>query len=108
MSKPPAFGLYGQKIPSELQADARASLAFVRMGRAEHDPGVRGIAKTPEVVTAWNITGEGRRELETAAVDVAHLDAAVSGPCRLAQTSASIILKSVREHQPTLPVPRNP
>ena len=108
MTKPPAFELCGQNMRSELQSDASAKRAFVRVVRAERDRMLRRIAKVPAVVTARNITGKGRRELETAAADVVHLDAAVRGPGRLAQTSASIILESVPEYPPTLPLPRNP
>jgi Lrp/AsnC family leucine-responsive transcriptional regulator len=41
--------------------------------------------------------------LEIAVVDVEHLDAVVSQLCLLAETSTSIILKTLRQHQVMLP-----
>jgi Lrp/AsnC family leucine-responsive transcriptional regulator len=61
------------------------------------------IQATPEVVTAYNVTGEDSWVLEIAVVDVAHLDAVVSRFCLLAETSTSIILKATLEHQSMLP-----
>ncbi len=45
------------------------------------------IAKTPEVVTAFNITGEDRWMLEIAVVDVEHPEEVVSRYCAPAVTS---------------------
>lgn len=77
--------------------------ALVRVGRADYARMVRLIAQTPEIVNAWNITGEDSWALEIAVVDVAHLDAVVSQMCLLAETSTSIILKTLRQHQVMLP-----
>ena len=63
----------------------------------------RLIGETPEIVNAWNVTGEDSWVLEIAVVDVAHLDAVVSQLCLLAETSTSIILKTLRQHQVMLP-----
>ncbi len=79
--------------------------ALVRVGRVEYARMERLIAERAEVVNAWNITGEDSWILEIAVVDVAHLDAVVSQLCLLAETSTSIILKTVREHQVMLPPP---
>ncbi len=77
--------------------------AIMRVGRCESGRIERIIAKTPEVVTAYNITGEDTWMLEIAVVDVTHLDAVVSKFCALAVTSTSIILKALREHHPLVP-----
>ena len=77
--------------------------ALVRVGRSEFARIVQLIDETPEVVNAWNITGEDSWALEIAVTDVAHLDAVVSKLCLLAETSTSIILKTLREHQVMLP-----
>ena len=73
--------------------------AIVRVGRTDAARMGKAVAQTPEVVNAWNVTGEDSWILEIAVIDVAHLDAVVSRFCLLAETSTSIILKSLREHQ---------
>ena len=77
--------------------------ALVRVGRTDYARMMRLIGATPEVVNAWNVTGEDSWVLEIAVVDVAHLDSVVSELCLLAETSTSIILKTLREHQVMLP-----
>jgi Lrp/AsnC family leucine-responsive transcriptional regulator len=77
--------------------------AVIRVGRAEYARIVRLIGETPEVVTAYNVTGEDSWVLEIAVVDVAHLDTVVSRFCELSETSTSIILKVTRDHQPLAP-----
>jgi Lrp/AsnC family transcriptional regulator, leucine-responsive regulatory protein len=77
--------------------------AIVRVGRAEHARMVKLVARLPEVVNAWNVTGEDSWIIEIAVTDVAHLDAVVSQLCLLAETSTCIILKTLRQHQPMLP-----
>ena len=79
--------------------------ALVRVGRVEYARMERLIGERAEVVNAWNITGEDSWLLEIAVTDVAHLDAVVSQMCLLAETSTSIILKTVREHHVMLPPP---
>jgi Lrp/AsnC family leucine-responsive transcriptional regulator len=77
--------------------------AIMRVGRAEYARVVKLIQETPEVVNAYNVTGEDSWILEIAVIDVAHLDAVVTKFCLLAETSTSIILNAVRQHQPMLP-----
>jgi Lrp/AsnC family leucine-responsive transcriptional regulator len=77
--------------------------ALVRVGRTEYARMLALVASLPEVVNAWNVTGEDSWVLEIAVVDVANLDAVVSQMCLLAETSTSIILKTAREHQVMLP-----
>lgn len=79
--------------------------ALVRVGRVEYARMERLIGERAEIVNAWNITGEDSWLLEIAVTDVAHLDAVVSQMCLLAETSTSIILKTVREHHVMLPPP---
>jgi Lrp/AsnC family transcriptional regulator, leucine-responsive regulatory protein len=81
--------------------------ALVRVGRTDYARMVRLIGVTPEIVNVWNVTGEDSWVLEIAVVDVAHLDSVVSELCLLAETSTSIILKTLREHQVMLPPRRS-
>ena len=93
----------GYRATVNLAALGYGIRALVRVGRTEYPGMVHLVGTLPEVVNAWNITGEDSWLLEIAVTDVAHLDAVVSQLCNLAETSTSIILKSVREHQVMLP-----
>ena len=77
--------------------------AVIRVGRCDYARIVKLIQQTPECVNAHNVTGEDSWVLEIAVIDVAHLDSVVSRFCLMTDTATSIILKSVREHQPMLP-----
>lgn len=77
--------------------------AMMRVGRAEYARVVELVRETPEVVNAYNVTGEDSWILEIAVVDVAHLDAVVTKFCLLTETSTSIILNAAREHRTMLP-----
>lgn len=81
--------------------------ALVRVGRAEYARVVKLIESTPEVLNAFNVTGEDSWILEIAVIDVSHLDAVVSGFCLLTQTSTCIVLNAAREHAPLLPARRD-
>jgi Lrp/AsnC family leucine-responsive transcriptional regulator len=96
----------GYRATVNLAALGYGIRALVRVGRSDYARMVNLIGNAPEVVNAWNITGEDSWLLEIAVTDVAHLDAVVSQMCLLAETSTSIILKSVREHQVMLPAQR--
>ena len=93
----------GYRATVNLAALGYAIRALVRVGRADYARIVQLLQGMPEVVNAWNITGEDSWLLEIAVTDVAHLDGVVSQLCELAETSTSIILKSVRQHQVMLP-----
>ncbi len=93
----------GYRATVNLAALGYGIRALVRVGRIEYARIVKLIGDTPEIVNAWNITGEDSWVLEIAVVDVAHLDAVVSALCLLSETSTSIILKTLREHQVMLP-----
>ena len=93
----------GYRATVNLAALGYGIRALVRVGRIEYARIVKLIGETPEIVNAWNITGEDSWVLEIAVVDVAHLDAVVSALCLLSETSTSIILKTLREHQVMLP-----
>jgi len=80
--------------------------AVVRVGRAEYARLVKLVQQTPEVVNAYNVTGEDSWVLEIAVINVAHLDAVISRFCLLTETSTAIILNVVREHQPMPPARR--
>jgi Lrp/AsnC family transcriptional regulator, leucine-responsive regulatory protein len=77
--------------------------AVVRVGRTEYERMVKLIGQTPEVVNAYNVTGEDSWMLEIAVIDVPHLDAVVTRFCLLTETSTAIILNVAREHQTMLP-----
>ena len=80
--------------------------ALVRVGRAEYARVVKLIEQTPEVVNAWNVTGEDSWTLEIAVIDVEHLDAVVTKFCILTETSTSIVLNAPRENAVVLPARR--
>jgi Lrp/AsnC family transcriptional regulator, leucine-responsive regulatory protein len=77
--------------------------ALLRAGRIDHEDMLRLIARTPEVVNAFNVTGEDSWVLEVAVTDVAHLDTVITQFCLLGETATSIILKTPRQHQVMLP-----
>lgn len=93
----------GYRATVNLAALGYGIRALVRVGRTDYARMVSLIQGAPEVVNAWNVTGEDSWLLEIAVTDVAHLDAVVSQMCLLAETSTSIILKTLREHQVMLP-----
>ena len=93
----------GYRATVDLGALGYGIRAFVRVGRTDYARMIKLIGDTPEIVNAHNITGEDSWLLEIAVVDVRHLDAVVSQLCLLAETSTSIILKTLREHQVMLP-----
>jgi Lrp/AsnC family transcriptional regulator, leucine-responsive regulatory protein len=78
--------------------------AFVRVGRADYATVVKRVEQSPEVINAFNVTGEDSWILEIAVQDVPHLDEVVSKFCLLTETSTCIILNSAREHHPLQPV----
>src|SRR3954468_10898970 len=80
--------------------------AMVRVGRAEYARVVKLIEQTPEVLNAWNVTGEDSWIFEIAVIDVEHLDAVVTKFCILTETSTSIVLNAARENASVLPARR--
>jgi Lrp/AsnC family leucine-responsive transcriptional regulator len=80
--------------------------AIMRVGRVEYARVVKLIEQTPEVVNAWNVTGEDSWILEIAVIDVEHLDAVVTKFCILTETSTSIVLNAPRENAVVLPARR--
>ena len=82
--------------------------ALVRVGRADYVRMSQLVDSLAEVVNAWNVTGEDSWMMEIAVTDVAHLDRVISQMCLLAETSTSIILKTLRQHQVMLPPAKVP
>jgi Lrp/AsnC family transcriptional regulator, leucine-responsive regulatory protein len=80
--------------------------AMVRVGRCDYATVIKRIEATPEVINAYNLTGEDSWNLEIAVQDVPHLDEVVSKFCLLTETSTSIILNAARENHPLLPALR--
>ena len=97
----------GYRATVNLQALGYGIRAVIRVGRADQARMVRLIEETPEVINAFNVTGEDSWVLEIALIDVAHLDAVLSHFCELAPTSTSIILRVTREHYPMGPARNN-
>ena len=93
----------GYRATVNLKALGYGIRAVIRVGRADLTRMVRLIEETPEVINAYNVTGEDSWVLEIALIDVAHLDAVLSRFCELAETSTSIILRVTREHHPMGP-----
>jgi Lrp/AsnC family transcriptional regulator, leucine-responsive regulatory protein len=81
--------------------------AIVRVGRVEYARVVKLIEQTPEVINAYNVTGEDSWVLEIAVIDVAHLDAVVTKFCILTETSTCIVLNAPRENAVVLPARRD-
>ena len=90
----------GYRTTVNLKALGYGIRAVIRIGRAEYARVVKIVDETPEVINAYNVTGEDSWVLEIAVVDVDHLDAVVSRFCELTETSTSIILRVTREHRP--------
>ena len=61
----------------------------------------------PEVLNAYNVTGEDSWVLEIAVIDVAHLDAVLTKFSMLTVTATSIVLNTPRDHVPVLPARRD-
>lgn len=96
---------YGARVdPAALGYGIRA---IIRVGRAEYARVVQLVEKTPEVLNAYNVTGDDSWILEIAVIDVSHLDAVVTAFCLLAETSTCIVLNAVREDAPLLPARRD-
>ena len=93
----------GYRATVDLQALGYGIRAVVRLGRSDYTRVARLVAKTPEVVNAFNVTGEDSWILEIAVIDVAHLDSVVSRFAAVAESSTAIILKAPREHQAVAP-----
>ncbi|MGE0801945.1 MAG: Lrp/AsnC family transcriptional regulator [Lautropia sp.] len=77
--------------------------ALVRVGRFDFLRVVKVIEATPEVVSAWNVTGEDSWVLEIAVTDVNHLDHVLKPFCALTDTSTAVILNVVRERAALMP-----
>jgi Lrp/AsnC family transcriptional regulator, leucine-responsive regulatory protein len=77
--------------------------AIVRVGRCDYANVIKRIEETPEVINAYNLTGEDSWMLEIAVQDVPHLDEVLAKFCLLTETSTSIILNVARENHALLP-----
>lgn len=93
----------GYRATVNLSALGYGIRAVIRVARAEYARVIKLIQQTPEVINAYNVTGEDSWILEIAVIDVPHLDAVVTRFCLLAETSTSIILNVPREFQAMLP-----
>jgi Lrp/AsnC family transcriptional regulator, leucine-responsive regulatory protein len=93
----------GYRATVNLRALGYGIRAMIRVGRAEYARVVKLIQQTPEVVNAYNVTGEDSWILEIAVIDVAHLDAVLTKFCLLTETSTAIILNAARSNQTMLP-----
>ncbi|WBY01729.1 Lrp/AsnC family transcriptional regulator [Ramlibacter tataouinensis] len=96
----------GYRAVVDLQRLGYGIRALVRIGRVEYARVVKLIEQTPEVINAFNVTGEDSWILEIAVIDVEHLDAVVTRFCLLGETSTSIVLNMPRENAPVRPARR--
>jgi Lrp/AsnC family leucine-responsive transcriptional regulator len=80
--------------------------AIIRVARADYARVVKLIDQTPEVLNAYNVTGDDSWILEIAVIDVGHLDAVVTRFCLLTETSTCIVLNAPRENAIVLPARR--
>jgi Lrp/AsnC family transcriptional regulator, leucine-responsive regulatory protein len=96
----------GYRAEVDLALLGYAIRAIVRVGRVEYARVVKLIEQTPEIINAYNVTGEDSWVLEIAVIDVSHLDAVVSKFCIVTETSTCIVLNAPRENAPVLPARR--
>lgn len=96
----------GYKAEVDYQRLGYGIRAMVRVGRADYARVVKLIEQTPEVVNAYNVTGDDSWILEIAVIDVPHLDAVVTRFCILTETATCIVLNAPRENAPVLPARR--
>jgi Lrp/AsnC family leucine-responsive transcriptional regulator len=90
-------GYHAAVDPSRLGYAIRA---LVRVGRYDYARVLKCIEATPEVISAYNVTGEDSWLLEIAVTDVSHLDRVLKPFCSLTDTSTAVILNVAREHAP--------
>lgn len=93
----------GYRAQINLAALGYGIRAVVRVGRTDYAAMLRLLQETPEVLEAYNVTGEHSWVLEIAVTDVAHLDAVVSRFCALSDTATAIILKAPLPARPIMP-----
>jgi Lrp/AsnC family leucine-responsive transcriptional regulator len=79
--------------------------AVIRIGNTDEPALLAALASSPEVLTAYGVTGEDSWILEIAVRDVSHLSALLSRFCQQTPTSTAIILRVLREHAPLKPLP---
>ena len=72
--------------------------AVIRIGgqTPSFDKIVRLIEECPEILTAYNVTGEDSWVMEIAVANVRHLDEVVTRFSDIAETSTSIILRTIK------------
>ena len=78
--------------------------AVIRIEAMDEPALLRALAHSPEVVTAYDVTGEDSWVLEIAVRDVVHLKAVLTRFCQQTPTSTAIILRALREHAPLKPL----
>lgn len=68
---------------------------------------VQLIEETPEVLSAYNVTGEDSWVMEIAVANVRHLDEVVSKFSDVAETSTSIVLRTIKDQNGIMPLKAN-
>lgn len=79
--------------------------AMIRVEAMDEAQLLRALDASPEVLTAYEVTGEDNWILEIAVHDVAHLRAVLSRFSQQTPTATAIILRALREHAPLQPLP---
>ena len=65
---------------------------------------VKLIEETPEVLSAYNVTGEDSWVMDVVVANVRHLDEVVSKFSDIAETSTSIVLRAVKDQAGIVPL----
>jgi Lrp/AsnC family transcriptional regulator, leucine-responsive regulatory protein len=79
--------------------------AVIRVESMDEATLLRTLEASPEVLTAYDVTGEDSWIFEIAVRDVVHLKAVLSRFCQQTPTSTAIILRALREQAPLKPLP---
>jgi Lrp/AsnC family leucine-responsive transcriptional regulator len=90
-------GYHAAVDPARLGYSIRA---MVRVGRFDYNRLMKCIEATPEVINAYNVTGEHSWLLEVVVTDVGHLDQVLRPFCSLTDTSTAVVLNIARERAP--------
>jgi Lrp/AsnC family leucine-responsive transcriptional regulator len=78
--------------------------AVIRIEAMDEALMLRALESSPEVMTAYDVTGEDSWILEIAVRDVVHLKAVLQRFCQQTPTATAIILRALREHAPLRPL----
>lgn len=96
----------GYRAELDLARLGYAIRALIRLARADYARVVKLLEQTPEVINAYNVTGEDSWVLEIAVINVEHLDLVLMKFCKLTETATCIVLNAPLENAVVLPARR--